>query len=93
MNPKRNTDREIPKDAGKRRVQADGQAAGKRRVQTGGQASGASSGPGAGAGAGHWFTDQNGKRVSQNFQDCCYGHFCYLGYYSSLNIVFSSYQL
>ncbi|KAK1418038.1 hypothetical protein QVD17_27175 [Tagetes erecta] len=67
MNSKRNTEREIPKDAGKRRVQADGQAAGKRRAQAGGQGTGA----GSGAGAGHWFTNQDGKRVyvSKNGQE------------------------
>ncbi|KAK9048476.1 hypothetical protein SSX86_032560 [Deinandra increscens subsp. villosa] len=48
MNPKVNT-KKVPKDAGKRRVQADGQAAG--------------AGSGAGAGVGHWFTNQDGKRV------------------------------
>ncbi|KAI3703835.1 hypothetical protein L1987_74030 [Smallanthus sonchifolius] len=46
MNPKLNTVKEIPKDAGKRRVQADGQA--------------------TGAGVGHWFTNQDGKRVYVN---------------------------
>ncbi|KAI3755866.1 hypothetical protein L1987_55675 [Smallanthus sonchifolius] len=40
-NPKLNTEKRVPKDAGKRRVQADGQS----------------------AGAGHWFTNQDGKRV------------------------------
>ncbi|KAL8209767.1 hypothetical protein R6Q57_006499 [Mikania cordata] len=49
MNAKLNTKKEIPKDAGKRRVQADGQV----------------------AGAGHWFTNQDGKKVyvSKNGQE------------------------
>ncbi|KAI7753435.1 hypothetical protein M8C21_015568, partial [Ambrosia artemisiifolia] len=54
VNPKvNNTQKKLPKDAGKRRVQADGQAAS------------------AGAGVGHWFTNQDGKRVyvSNNGQE------------------------
>ncbi|KAI3804761.1 hypothetical protein L1987_26558 [Smallanthus sonchifolius] len=62
-NPKLNTEKRVPKDAGKRRVQADGQSAGagKRRVQADGQS----------ADAGHWFTNQDGKRVyvSKNGQE------------------------
>ncbi|XP_076928773.1 uncharacterized protein LOC143592846 [Bidens hawaiensis] len=48
-----NTRKEVPKDAGKRRVQADGQTSGQT------------------AGAGHWFTNQDGKRVyvSKNGQE------------------------
>ncbi|KAI7727209.1 hypothetical protein M8C21_033508 [Ambrosia artemisiifolia] len=50
-NPKLNTEKRVPKDAGKRRVQADGQS--------------------ASAGVGHWFTNQDGKRVyvSKNGQE------------------------
>ncbi|KAJ0715558.1 hypothetical protein HanPI659440_Chr13g0502591 [Helianthus annuus] len=61
VNQKRGARKEIPKDAGKRRVQADGQAAG---IGTG-------TGVGVGAGAGHWFTNQEGKRVyvSKNGQE------------------------
>ncbi|KAJ0801828.1 hypothetical protein HanPI659440_Chr03g0121691 [Helianthus annuus] len=52
MNPAHNTEKRVPKVAGKRRVQADGQSASAGTV-------------------GHWFTNQEGKRVyvSKNGQE------------------------
>lgn len=47
--------RTMPKDAGRRRVQASGQSAGQSAGQSTGQSTG------------HWFTGSDGRKVCENF--------------------------